>query len=300
MKQYYPELFARITEKVRAGQFLPVGGMWVESDTNMPGGEAMARQFVAGKSFFVENFGVETEEVWLPDSFGYSAALPQIVRASGSRWFLTQKISWNQINAMPHHTFWWEGIDGSRVFTHFPPSDTYNSTLSGAELARADRQYREKGRGTTSLMLFGYGDGGGGPNREMMAAAHRLGSLEGSPTLRIDSPAAFFAGAEAEYPDAPVWRGEMYLELHRGTYTSQARTKQGNRRSEHLLREAELWSATATLRTGAEYPAGRAEAAVGAGAAAAVPRHPARAARSPGCTTMPSATTPRSPSGPSG
>jgi alpha-mannosidase len=168
---------------------------------------------------------------------------------------LTQKISWNQINAMPHHTFWWEGIDGSRVFTHFPPSDTYNSTLSGAELARAERQYREKGRGTTSLMLFGYGDGGGGPNREMMAAAHRLGSLEGSPTLRIDSPAAFFAGAEAEYPDAPVWRGEMYLELHRGTYTSQARTKQGNRRSEHLLREAELWSATAALRTGADYPA---------------------------------------------
>jgi alpha-mannosidase len=255
MRQYYPELFARIRELVRAGQFLPVGGMWVESDTNMPGGEAMARQFVAGKTFFLENFGVETEEVWLPDSFGYSAALPQIVRASGSRWFLTQKISWNQINAMPHHTFWWEGIDGSRVFTHFPPSDTYNSTLSGAELARAERQYREKGRGTTSLMLFGYGDGGGGPNRNMMAAAHRLGSLEGSPTLRIDSPAAFFAAAEAEYPDAPVWRGEMYLELHRGTYTSQARTKQGNRRSEHRLREAELWSATATLRTGAAYPA---------------------------------------------
>ncbi len=106
MKEYYPELFARITEKVHAGQFVPVGGMWVESDTNMPGGEAMARQFVAGKGFFLENFGVETEEVWLPDSFGYSAAMPQIVRASGSKWFLTQKISWNQINTMPHHTFW--------------------------------------------------------------------------------------------------------------------------------------------------------------------------------------------------
>jgi alpha-mannosidase len=123
------------------------------------------------------------------------------------------------------------------------------------EVARAERQYREKGRGTTSLLLFGYGDGGGGPNRDMLAAAHRLRSLEGSPTLRIDSPAAFFSEAEAEYPDAPVWRGEMYLELHRGTYTSQARTKQGNRRSEHLLREAELWSATATLRVGNPYPA---------------------------------------------
>ena len=254
IKQYYPDLFDKITEKVRDGQFVPVGGMWVESDTNMTGGEAMARQFVAGKSFFLENFGVETEEVWLPDSFGYSAALPQIMRASGSRWFLTQKISWNQINTMPHHTFWWEGIDGSRVFTHFPPADTYNAVLSGAEMARAERQYREKGRGTTSLMLFGYGDGGGGPNRDMVAAAHRLRSLEGSPTLRIDSPAAFFADAESEYPDAPVWRGEMYLELHRGTYTSQARTKQGNRRSEHLLREAELWSATAALRVGYEYP----------------------------------------------
>ena len=255
MKQYYPELFARIAEKVAAGQFVPVGGMWVESDTNMPGGEAMARQFVAGKGFFLENFGVETEEVWLPDSFGYSGALPQIVRASGSRWFLTQKISWNQVNTMPHHTFWWEGIDGSRVFTHFPPSDTYNSTLSGADMARTERQYREKGRGTTSLMLFGYGDGGGGPNRDMLAAAHRLESLEGSPSLRLDSPAGFFADAEAEYPGAPVWSGEMYLELHRGTYTSQARTKQGNRRSEHLLREAELWASTATVRLGREYPA---------------------------------------------
>jgi alpha-mannosidase len=255
IKEHYPELFARIAEKVRAGQFLPVGGMWVESDTNMPGGEAMARQFVAGKGFFLENFGIETEEVWLPDSFGYSAALPQIARASASRWFLTQKISWNQINAMPHHTFWWEGIDGSRIFTHFPPSDTYNATLSGAELARAERQYREKGRGTTSLMLFGHGDGGGGPNRDMVAAARRVESLEGSPTVRIDSPAAFFADAEAEYPDAPVWSGEMYLELHRGTYTSQARTKQGNRRSEHLLREAELWASTAAFRVGHPYPA---------------------------------------------
>jgi alpha-mannosidase len=254
MKQYYPELFARVSKLVAGGQFVPVGGMWVESDTNMPGGEALARQFVAGKGFFLDNFGAETEEVWLPDSFGYSAALPQIVRASGSRWFLTQKISWNQTNEMPHSTFWWEGIDGSRVFTHFPPVDTYNATLSGAELARAERHYREKGIGTTSLMPFGYGDGGGGPNRDMLAAAKRLRSLEGSPQLTVDSPASFFRRAEAEYPGAPVWRGEMYLELHRGTYTTQARTKQGNRQSEHLLREAELWAATAALQAGWDYP----------------------------------------------
>jgi alpha-mannosidase len=260
VKEFYPELFVRIAEKVKAGQFLPVGGMWVEADTNMPGGEAMARQFLTGKKFFLDNFGVETEEVWLPDSFGYSAAMPQIVRASGSKYFLTQKMSWNQTNKMPHHTFWWEGIDGSRVLTHFPPVDTYNSDLSGRDLALAERQYREKGLATTSLVPFGYGDGGGGPNREMVATAHRLASLEGSPTVVIDSPRAFFDAAAAEYANPPVWSGEMYLELHSGTYTSQARTKRGNRRSEHLLREAELWATTAAVRLGREYPQAELEA----------------------------------------
>ncbi|MGX5679762.1 alpha-mannosidase [Schumannella luteola] len=254
MKDYYPEVFERIKEKVAAGQFVPVGGMWVESDTNMPGSEAMARQFVAGKRFFLEEFGVETEEAWLPDSFGYSAALPQIVSAAGERWFLTQKISWNQVNRMPHHTFWWEGIDGTRVFTHFPPADTYISELSGAEVAHAERNFSEKGKATMSLIPFGWGDGGGGPTREMIAAAQRLASLEGSPTVAIDRPSAFFAAAEAEYPDAPVWSGEMYLELHRGVYTSQLRTKQGNRRSEQLLREAELWATAAAVRSGFDYP----------------------------------------------
>lgn len=258
MKEFYPELFGRIREKVKAGQFVPVGGMWVESDTNMPGGEAMARQFIEGKSFFLQEFGVESREAWLPDSFGYSAALPQIVKAAGSRWFLTQKISWNQVNRMPHHTFNWEGIDGTRLFTHFPPVDTYNSELSGRELAHAERNFRDHGRANTSLVPFGYGDGGGGPTREMLAAARRTADLEGSPKVRVGSAESFFTAAEQEYAAAlPVWVGEMYLELHRGTYTSQAQTKRGNRRSEHLLREAELWCATAAVR-GAdsfEYPA---------------------------------------------
>ena len=257
MKEFYPELFGRIREKVKAGQFVPVGGMWVESDTNMPGGEAMARQFIEGKSFFLTEFGIECHEAWLPDSFGYSAALPQIVKAAGSRWFLTQKISWNQINRMPHHTFNWEGIDGTRLFTHFPPVDTYNSELSGRDLAHAERNYRDHGHGNTSLVPFGYGDGGGGPTREMLAAAHRTKDLEGSPKVRVGSAESFFAQAEEEYTALPVWVGEMYLELHRGTYTSQAQTKRGNRRSEHLLREAELWCATAAVRTGGSfgYPA---------------------------------------------
>ncbi|MCC3290932.1 glycoside hydrolase family 38 C-terminal domain-containing protein [Arthrobacter sp. zg-Y1110] len=255
LKQSYPELFARVKEKVAAGNFVPVGGMWVESDTNLPGGEALVRQFVAGKGFFLREFGIDCEEVWLPDSFGYSAALPQIMAAAGARWFLTQKISWNETNRMPHHTFRWEGIDGSRIFTHFPPVDTYNSDLGGAELARAERQYAEKGNGTTSMVPFGHGDGGGGPTREMIAAARRTRSLEGSPTVELSSPRTFFEAAEAEYAEPPVWSGELYLEFHRGTYTSQARTKRGNRRSEHLLREAELWAATAAVRAGAPYPA---------------------------------------------
>jgi alpha-mannosidase len=192
--------------------------------------------------------------VWLPDSFGYSAAFPQLARLAGARWFLTQKLSWNQVNRLPHHTFWWEGIDGSRVFTHFPPVDTYNAAFEGAELALAVRNYAEKGRGTRSLVPFGHGDGGGGPTREMLEKARRLRDLEGSPRVVIEPPDAFFAAARAEYPDAPVWSGELYLELHRGTFTSQARGKAGNRRAEHLLREAELWAATASVLTGFAYP----------------------------------------------
>ncbi len=257
VKEHYPSLFERIRERVAEGRFVPVGSMWVESDTNLPGGEALARQFVAGKGFFLREFGIDTPEVWLPDSFGYTGALPQIARAAGARWFLTQKISWNETNRMPHHTFRWEGIDGTRLFTHFPPVDTYNSIVSAAELAHAEQTYADKGRGTVSLLPYGYGDGGGGPTREMTAAVSRAASLEGSPRVVHSTPAAFFERAEGEYPDPEVWTGELYLEFHRGTYTSQLRTKQGNRRSEHLLREAELWAATAAVRTGAPYPAER-------------------------------------------
>lgn len=255
MKEHYPALWGRLKARVAEGRFVPVGGMWVESDTNMVGGEAMARQFVEGKTFFLEEFGIDTEEVWLPDSFGYSGALPQIMRAAGARWFLTQKISWNETNRIPHHTFRWEGIDGSRIFTHFPPVDKYNSEVTAADLAHAERNFADKGRARTSLLPYGFGDGGGGPTREMTATIARAHSLEGAPIVKHSTPREFFETAEAEYADPAVWAGELYLEFHRGTYTSQLRTKQGNRRSEHLLREAELWAATATVRTGAAYPA---------------------------------------------
>ncbi|MET4783426.1 glycoside hydrolase family 38 C-terminal domain-containing protein [Glaciihabitans sp. UYNi722] len=260
IKEFYPELFERIRVRVAEGRFIPVGGMWVESDTNLISGESMARQFVAGKGFFQREFGVEPKEVWLPDSFGYSGALPQIVTAAGSQHFLTQKISWNETNSFPHSTFLWEGIDGTRVLTHFPPVNTYNSDLSAKELALSEHNYADKGDANSSLVPFGYGDGGGGPTREMLAAAKLTRSLEGSPTVEIESPQQFFERAGAEYAKPPVWTGELYLEFHRGTYTSQARTKRGNRRSESLLREAELWATTAAVRANADYPSAQLEA----------------------------------------
>ena len=254
IQRHRPEVFARVAAQVRAGRFVPVGGMWVESDTNMVGGEAMARQFLMGQRYFRDAFGITCREGWLPDTFGYTAAMPQILRLAGLRYFLTQKISWNRVNLFPHHTFAWEGIDGTRILTHFPPADTYGAEVTAAELLRSEAGFRDKARATRSLLPFGYGDGGGGPTREMVARARRFADLAGAPRVEFDSPAGFFAKAEADYPDPPVWSGELYLEIHRGTYTSQAAIKQGNRRCEHLMREAELWCATAAVRGVADYP----------------------------------------------
>jgi alpha-mannosidase len=254
IKDNRPEVYKLVKAAVAEGRFVPVGGMWVESDTNMVGSEAMARQLIFGQNFFRDEFGVLCEEVWLPDSFGYSGGLPQIVKLAGVKYFLTQKISWNRVNKFPHHTFMWEGIDGTRVFTHFPPVDTYNSDLSGRELDHAVSNFRDKGVSSHSLAPFGWGDGGGGPTREMLQRARRTADLEGSPRVTVRSPKEFFADAAAEYHSPAVWKGELYLEIHRGTYTSQAKTKQGNRFSEHLLREAEQWSTLAAVHAGLEYP----------------------------------------------
>ncbi|HEY8979543.1 MAG TPA: glycoside hydrolase family 38 C-terminal domain-containing protein, partial [Streptomyces sp.] len=257
LKEHRPEVYARAQEKAKTGQFVPTGSLWVEPDTNISGGEALVRQFVHGKRFYLEEFGVETEDMWLPDTFGYNAALPQIMKLAGVKWFLTQKISWNTTNKFPHHTFWWEGIDGTRIFSHFPPVDSYNGELSGAQVAHSVRNFQDKARANHSLIPFGYGDGGGGPTREMLSRAARMKDLEGAPRVEIEGPLEFFRKAHAEYEangGAPVWSGELYLEFHRGTLTSQLATKQGNRRSEHLLREAELWAATAAVRHDTPYP----------------------------------------------
>lgn len=256
LEEFYPQLFDRVQQRVREGRFHPVGGMWVESDTNMPSGEAMVRQFTFGQRYFLERFGAYAEEVWLPDSFGYSASLPQIVNQAGFTSFLTQKISWNDTNKFPHHSFQWEGLDGSRIFTHFPPADTYGAELVAKELAHAVENFADKSVSSHSLIPFGYGDGGGGPTREMLARAERWRNLEGAPTVSIRSPREFFDDAKQEFADAggaSVWVGELYLELHRGTFTSQLGTKQGNRRLEGLLRAAEYLAVQASLH-GADYP----------------------------------------------
>ncbi len=253
----HPELFARLRDAVRDGTIIPVGGMWVESDANLPSGEAMCRQLLQGQRYFLDRFGHRCPEVWLPDSFGYSGGLPQLARLAGAKWFLTQKISWNQVNAFPHHSFLWEGIDGTRIFTHFPPADTYGSDLSAENLHHAARNFRDKGRAHTSLVPFGYGDGGGGPTREMLERVHRVHDLDGHPRVEVSTPETFFREAEASHEDPSVWVGELYLELHRGTFTSVADVKRGNRECEALLREAEVWCTTAHVRTGLPYPADR-------------------------------------------
>lgn len=255
VKEDAPELFERIKRRVAEGRFVPVGGMWVESDTILPGAESMVRQFVEGQEFFQREFGITCEEVWLPDSFGYSGALPQIAAGAGARWMLSQKLSWNDTNRMPHHTFAWEGIDGTRLFTHFPPVDNYNCDLSARQLRHAELTFADHGASDLSLAPCGWGDGGGGPTRDHIEAARRTCDLDGLPRVSWGSPAGFFAEAETQVTDPAVWVGEMYLEFHRGCYTSQARTKRGNRRSEALLREAELWAATAAVREGIDYPA---------------------------------------------
>ncbi|KWR74032.1 alpha-mannosidase [Arthrobacter sp. W1] len=254
LKTHRPEVWERVKQAVADGRFLPLGGMWVESDTVMPSGESLVRQFLYGQNFFRKEFGITSKGVWLPDSFGYSPALPQLMRRAGFEWFFTQKISWNQQNKFPHHTFDWEGIDGSRMFSHFPSMDTYNSQLSGEEVAKASRQFREARVTNNSIAPVGWGDGGGGTTREMTGKAKRLANLEGSAKVAWEHPNDFFDRAKAELPNPPVWVGELYLELHRATLTSQHQTKQGNRRTEQLLVEAELWAATAALCTGADYP----------------------------------------------
>lgn len=254
LEKEYPTLFARVKDAVGRKQWEPVGSMWVEADCNLTGGESLVRQFLYGRRYFREKLGVETHDMWLPDVFGYSAAIPQILDGFGIRYFMTQKMSWNQFNRFPHNTFWWQGIDGSKVWTHFPPADTYNGSCEPIEINRSAKAHRDQARSDQSLYLFGWGDGGGGPTERHLELLRRAKRTAELPVLQLGRTAVdFFRDARAKSRDLATWVGELYFEYHRGTYTSQAANKKGNRISEFLLRDAEWLSC---FRDGlAGYPA---------------------------------------------
>jgi alpha-mannosidase len=235
-----PALWERIVEKVRSGQFVPVGGTWVEPDCILPSGESLLRQFVHGQRYFEEAFGVRCREFWSPDAFGYCNQLPQLMRLNGIDRFLTQKLSWNRFNRPDTHTFAWQGIDGSEVLAHYPPADTYNSEASVEEVLRAERDFHDHDSSGTSLLVYGYGDGGGGPTRAMLERLRRMRDIEGMPRVRTGTSDEFFSTLEGETTQRPTIVGELYFEYHRGTYTSQAFVKRGNRVCEQLLHDAEL------------------------------------------------------------
>ena len=251
----YAKLYEKIRQQIAAGQWKPVGAMWVEPDCNLTGGESLARQIMLGKDFFRREFGVAVKEAWLPDSFGFSAALPQILKQSGIEYFVTQKLNWGAPVEFPYDTFWWEGLDGSRVLGHMPPTDNYNALMRAEELLRGERCYVEKDRARSQLYIYGYGDGGGGPTRAMLEFLRRARDLEGLPRCEPMAPNEFFERLKSESEDFPVWVGELYYPYHRGTYTTQARTKWNNRRAEVLLHDAEAWSAVATAGCDLPYPA---------------------------------------------
>ncbi len=253
-REDYPSLFRQIRKKVKSGQWTPTGCMWIEADCNLTSGESLVRQVLYGTRYIRDLYGEAPDCLWLPDVFGYSAALPQILRRSGIRYFLTQKISWNQVTRFPHHSFHWEGLDGSEVLSHFPPVNTYNARLSAQELAEGAKRYRQKDRSDLQLVPFGFGDGGGGPTRDMLERRRRYENFEGMPKTVPMSPRDFFARLEVESDTFPRWVGELYLELHRGTLTSQARNKRHNRKAELGLREAEFLASVLEATVGAPYP----------------------------------------------
>jgi alpha-mannosidase len=243
LEQDHPALFARVKAAVAKGAWEPVGSMWVEADCNLAGGESLVRQFLYGRRYFQEKLGVETRDMWLPDVFGYSAAIPQILVKFGIQAFLTQKLSWNQFNKIPHNTFWWQGIDGSRVWTHFPPADTYCANCEPKEIVESVKKYRDHGRCDRSAYVFGFGDGGGGPTEQHLEFLRRAQNAPGLPAIeRRVKASRFFEKAAEESHDLMTWVGELYFELHRGTYTSQAADKRANRELEFLLRDAEWLS----------------------------------------------------------
>ncbi|WP_099204975.1 alpha-mannosidase [Scatolibacter rhodanostii] len=260
LKERYPELYAQVKQRIIEKRWEPEGGMWVEADCNLTSGESLVRQFLYGKRFFKEEFGLDNRILWLPDVFGYSGALPQIMQKSGIDYFMTTKLAWNQFNKMPHDTFMWRGIDGTEILTHLVTTlgvgqseddffTTYNGMLHSDAILGGWHRYQDKEINNDILISFGYGDGGGGPTRDMLEASTRLDKgIQGVPKVRQEFSRAYFDELAERVKDNPrlaTWVGELYFEYHRGTYTSMARNKRSNRKAELHMMDLELLSVLA-------------------------------------------------------
>ena len=255
LKQRYPELYEKIKQRVAEGRWETEGGMWLEADCNLTSGESLVRQFLYGKRFFREEFGQDSKILWLPDVFGYSGALPQIMKKSGVDYFMTTKLAWNQINRIPNDTFIWRGIDGSEVLTHLittlgvgqNPKEsfftTYNGMLHPDAIMGGWERYQNKEINNDILISYGYGDGGGGPTRQMLETSQRMEQgIRGIPKVRQETARTYFDQLNRRVKDnrrLETWEGEFYFEYHRGTYTSMARNKRGNRKSELAMMDLE-------------------------------------------------------------
>ena len=266
IKQDYPEVYARIKRRVAEGKWEPSGSMWVECDCNLASGESIVRQILMGKNFFQKEFGYQNDFLWLPDVFGYSWALPQILKKSGIDTFITTKISWNDTNRLPYDTFTWRGIDGTEILAHFitttdldSDSYTYNGDTRPYAVKGVWDNYKNKDLNRDLLISYGYGDGGGGPNRDMLETMKHLNKIPGLPYVQSETGAEYFKRLHNNIREnalegyLPVWDGELYLEFHRGTYTSQAYNKKMNRRMEYMLYHTELLSVLAAETAGVPY-----------------------------------------------
>jgi alpha-mannosidase len=265
VKESFPETFEGIRQRASEGRWETLGGMWVEADCNLPDGESLARQMLVGTRYFEREFGQQTRVVWLPDSFGFTWALPTLMAAAGLPYFVTHKLSWSDTNRIPHDTFRWRGPDGGEVLAHFlcTPSlnafekTTYNGVLLPSIARGAWTRFQDRQLQNELLVAFGWGDGGGGPTIEMVEAGRRLNHLPGFPRVEMGRADEFFERLEGSLDgrsDIPVWDSELYLEYHRGTYTGQARQKLRNALSQRLYHAAELYAACARKLLGSEYP----------------------------------------------
>ena len=255
-----PETFERVKRRIEEGRWEPVGGMWVEADCQIPSGESMVRQMLYGQRYFEAKFGHRSRVAWLPDAFGFSPALPQLLRGAGMEGFFTYKLNWSETNEFPYDLYEWEGIDGSTVIAHDfeNPGQDYNGNITPHDIYGTWRNFEGKRHHPESLFSFGWGDGGGGPSEQMLENYARMKSFPAMPRLRMANVDEFFDRLPKQ--GLPRWTGELYLELHRGTLTTQARVKKLNREAEHRLLEAEATATLAALH-GGEYPREELEAA---------------------------------------